>query len=232
MKNAKKLYIDIHKEYNEPNDIRFENLGYFFDKESRIGIKKIYIECDLEVGFVYDFTYEDYNDTDTYSYKVLKKDGCIYYIAEYYDRFYEYEETELGDVWEKCNIKEKLGIDIEKWKTVKYKNTENGVMTSSKLVQKVKWDLDGLNTEMYMYGEANFEANKAMQEPLEKLYQYENLPDMRDKVREYIGELETEIKRLEDAMLKDDHVANIYLSRMSTLQEVINDLKSRLGEIV
>ena len=46
----------------------------------------------------------------------------------------------------------------------------------SKLIQKVKWNLDGSNTEMYMYGKADFEANKAMQEPLEKLYQYENQP--------------------------------------------------------
>lgn len=100
----------------------------------------------------------------------------------------------------------------------------------SKLVQKVEWNLDGSQTEMYMYGEADFESNKAMQEPLEKLYQYESMPNMRDKVREYIGELETEIKRIEDAIPKDDHVANIYLSRMSILQEVINDLKGRLEE--
>ena len=51
----------------------------------------------------------------------------------------------------------------------------------SKLVQKVKWNLDGSQAEMYMYGEANFEANKAMQEPLEKLYQYENQTNMRKK---------------------------------------------------
>lgn len=33
---------------------------------------------------------------------------------------------------------------------------------------------------MYMYGEVDFETNKAMQEPLEKLYKYENQPDMRE----------------------------------------------------
>lgn len=44
----------------------------------------------------------------------------------------------------------------------------------SKLIQKIKWNLSGLQTEMYVYGEADFKANKAMQEPLEKLYQYEN----------------------------------------------------------
>ena len=42
-----------------------------------------------------------------------------------------------------------------------------------RLVQKVEWNLDGTQTQMYMYGEADFESNKAMQEPLEKLYQYE-----------------------------------------------------------
>lgn len=60
----------------------------------------------------------------------------------------------------------------------------------SKLIQKVKWNLDGLNTEMYMYGEADFEANKAMQEPLGKLYQYENqqeqLRDILESLTEYI----------------------------------------------
>ena len=101
----------------------------------------------------------------------------------------------------------------------------------SKLIQKVKWNLDGSNTEMYMYGEADFEANKAMQEPLEKLYQYENQPNMREKVVEYIGELEIEIKRLESELVtKDSYMANIYLSRMTALQGVINDLQSRLEE--
>lgn len=54
----------------------------------------------------------------------------------------------------------------------------------SNLVQKVKWNLDGSNTEIYMYGEADFEANKAMQEPLEKLYKYENQP-IKNELKEY-----------------------------------------------
>ncbi len=104
----------------------------------------------------------------------------------------------------------------------------------SKLIQKVKWNLGGLNTEIYMYGEADFEVNKAMQEPLEKLYQYENQPDMREKVREYTSELETEIKRCENELQK--YYKNGYIgvidmqSRISALQEVINDLKGRLEE--
>lgn len=104
----------------------------------------------------------------------------------------------------------------------------------SKLIQKVKWNLDGSNTEMYMYGEADFEANKSMQEPLEKLYQYENQPNMREKVVEYIGELKIEIKRLEDHLEEhmNDETCRVteIESRMETLQEVINDLKGRLEE--
>ena len=104
----------------------------------------------------------------------------------------------------------------------------------SKLIQKVEWNLDGLQAEMYMYGETDFESNKAMQEPLEKLYQYENQPDMRDKVEEYIGELEAEIDRLmlhlerhmDDTACKATEIE----TGMETLQEVINDLNVRLEE--
>ena len=106
----------------------------------------------------------------------------------------------------------------------------------SKLIQKVKWNLDGSQTEMYMHGEADFEANKAMQEPLEKLYQYENLPDMRDKVIEYIGELEMEIDRLtlylEQHMNGEACEVTEIETKIKTLQEVINDLKGRLEERV
>jgi len=106
----------------------------------------------------------------------------------------------------------------------------------NKLIQKVKWNLDGSNTDMYVYGEADFEANKSMQEPLEKLYQYENQPNMREKVVEYIGELEIEIKKLEDELCKPEMFTNLHSlaieSRLETLQEVINDLKGRSDEIL
>ena len=52
-----------------------------------------------------------------------------------------------------------------------------------KLVQHIKMDMPGFQKQgLYCYGEASFEANQAMQEPLEKLYKYENQPDMREKV--------------------------------------------------
>ena len=57
---------------------------------------------------------------------------------------------------------------------------------------------------------------------------------MREKVVEYVGELEIEIKRLEDHLEEhmNDETCRVteIESRMETLQEVINDLKGRLEE--
>ena len=65
-----------------------------------------------------------------------------------------------------------------------------------KLVQHIKMNMTGFPKQgLYCYGEASFEANQAMQEPLEKLYKYENQPDMREKVKEYISELDVEYDR-------------------------------------
>lgn len=64
----------------------------------------------------------------------------------------------------------------------------------SKLVQKISWNLNSsgfqkeLQTEMYMYGEASFRVNKAMQEPLEKLYQYENQPTIEEFIFKFKDE--------------------------------------------
>ena len=104
----------------------------------------------------------------------------------------------------------------------------------NKLVQKVAMDIMDISLdEMYIYGNANLEENLAMQEPLEKLYQYENQPNMREKVVEYISELETEIKRLEDELItKEPYVTQNYICRIGALQEVITDLKGRLEEKV
>lgn len=53
-----------------------------------------------------------------------------------------------------------------------------------KLVQKVKWELPGSpKTEMFMYGNASVAANQEMQEPLERLYQYENQTDIKEQIR-------------------------------------------------
>lgn len=114
----------------------------------------------------------------------------------------------------------------------------------SKLVQYIEWNLPGvMSNKMYCYGEANFEVNQAMQEPLEKLYKYENQPDMREKVREYISELEAEIDRcvkenekiLESISIGHDAmiISQFQLAeKIETLTKVKNDLQSRLDELI
>ena len=105
-----------------------------------------------------------------------------------------------------------------------------------KLVQCVEWNLTSIiPNKMYCYGEANFEANQAMQEPLEKLYKYENQPDMREKVKEYISELDMEIDRCEQEAVNhsDSKIEYMrYMVRLETLVQVKNDLQCRLEELV
>ena len=113
-----------------------------------------------------------------------------------------------------------------------------------KLVQHIKMDMPGIPKQgLYCYGEASFEANQAMQEPLEKLYKYENQPDMREKVREYISELDVEIDRCVDeaesilAAIGDYDEKSMptnYIrleERAKVLGEVKNDLEGRLEEL-
>ena len=106
-----------------------------------------------------------------------------------------------------------------------------------KLVQYIKMDMPGFPKQgLYCYGEASFEANQAMQEPLEKLYNYENQPDMREKVKEYIDELDAEYDRcmewIEEHMNGEAYQVSAMEMRAKTLMEVKNDLQSRLEELI
>ena len=106
-----------------------------------------------------------------------------------------------------------------------------------KLVQHIKMDMPGFPKQgLYCYGEANFEVNQAMQEPLKKLYKYENQPDMREKVREYIGELDAEYDRcmnwIEEHMDCETCQVSAMEMRAKTLNEIKNDLESRLEELI
>ena len=114
-----------------------------------------------------------------------------------------------------------------------------------KLVQHIKLDLPGIPKEgLYCYSEASFEANQAMQEPLKKLYNYENQPDMREKVKEYISELNAEYDRcigqaerilaaIGDYDEKPMPLNYIKLvERAEVLNEVKNDLQGRLDELI
>lgn len=114
-------------------------------------------------------------------------------------------------------------------------NLEDNIM--DKLVQHIKIDMPGIPKQgLYCYGEASFEANQAMQEPLEKLYKYENQPDMREKVREYISELDAEYDRcmewVKEHMNGEACRVSAMEMRANTLMEVKNDLQGRLEELV
>ena len=92
------------------------------------------------------------------------------------------------------------------------------------------------NQCMFVYAEADLDSNQKMQEPLQKLYQYENQPDMREKIREYIAELNTEIGRCENELQKyyksNGGIGVISMqNRMQVLVEVKNDLLGRLKEV-
>ena len=106
-----------------------------------------------------------------------------------------------------------------------------------KLVQHIKMDMPGIPKQgLYCYGEASLETNMEMQEPLEKLYKYENQPDMREKLKEYISELGTEIERchkLAEQNMDDEAttVAEMMVVRVQVLTEVKNDLQGRLEEL-
>ena len=106
-----------------------------------------------------------------------------------------------------------------------------------KLVQYIKMNIPGFPKQgLYCYGEASFEENQTMQEPLEKLYKYENQPDMREKVKEYISELDAEIDRctdwIEEHMNGEACQVSAMEMRAKTLNEVKNDLESRLEELI
>ena len=131
---------------------------------------------------------------------------------------------------------------------VKFSDTANEPIIcehDKKLVQHIKMDISGFPKQgLYCYGEASFEANQAMQEPLEKLYNYENQPDMREKIREYITELDVEIDRCVDeaesilAAIGDydeKPMPTNYIrleERAKVLGEVKNDLQGRLNELI
>ena len=123
---------------------------------------------------------------------------------------------------------------------VKFSDTANEPIIcehDKKLVQYIKMDIPGFPKQgLYCYGEASFEANQAMQEPLEKLYKYENQPDMREKIREYIDELDAEYDRcmywIEEHMNGDACQVTAMEMRAKTLNEVKNDLESRLEELI
>lgn len=57
-------------------------------------------------------------------------------------------------------------------------------------------------------------------------------PDIREKVKEYISELDAEIKRLEDAVKGSSLNESQLYARIDAFVEVRNDLRGKLDEII
>lgn len=80
----------------------------------------------------------------------------------------------------------------------------------NRLVEKINFGYG----DMYVYGEADFEANQAMQEPLEKLFKYEESFD-----KEVASDL---IDYLERTVFYKYHPCNI----IDDVKEALDNLKS------
>ena len=60
-----------------------------------------------------------------------------------------------------------------------------------------------------------------------------NKPDMREKIKEYIGELDTEIDRLEDLLKNTDSPYDLQIKgRLNAIIEIKNDLLGRVDEVI
>lgn len=62
---------------------------------------------------------------------------------------------------------------------------------------------------------------------------FDDKPDMREKIKEYINELGIEIDRLEDSLKNTDSPYDLQIKgRLNAIIEVKNDLLGRLEEVV
>lgn len=62
---------------------------------------------------------------------------------------------------------------------------------------------------------------------------FDDKPDMREKIKEYISELDMEINRLGDLLKNTDSPYDLQIKgRLNTIIEVKNDLLGRLEEVI
>lgn len=110
------IYIEPYKEEIDIAPVNnFKYLDWYYDEDKCIIVGRIYVEKDLQVNGIYQFTYEDNDDSNVYIYLILKKeDDNIYYMTKYYDKLVRIKKKSLGPKVKICNIKEELGIDVDK----------------------------------------------------------------------------------------------------------------------
>lgn len=101
----------------------------------------------------------------------------------------------------------------------------------NKLVEKVNWNMPNQKPyQMYMYGEASFEANQQMQEPLEKLYKYENGLDVRETLTKFLHKIDTKIRDIN--YLMDVEADSPFGERMREQKRVLQEVKEDLLQIL
>lgn len=119
----------------KPLELKFKQLEWLYDTKHNICIRKMQIEYNLQVGYVYDFTFEEKEneESSTYSFIVVKKEeNNIYYIAEFENNNYcTISENRLGKIWKKCDIAE-YGVDLDNCFEIEKAIVENSV----KLIEK------------------------------------------------------------------------------------------------
>lgn len=143
MSNTRRLYIEKHYDEveREVRYVDFLHLNSFYDIKTHVGVKEVFIKEELKEGYVYDFTYESCDDSDTYSYLVLKKGKHhVYYLSEYYGKLYRHDEKLLGDTWVHCDVSQVLGIDLEMWESASIK--EHDVTNLERTISTYIADLD------------------------------------------------------------------------------------------
>lgn len=112
----RQLTIQEHNPKTKELNWDWEN-GYY-DLETGILINELFVEQDLKLNVIYEFTFEDDEDTDVYHYVVLKKlTRNKYLVSEfYYNDFYSIKNKNLlGDGWIFVkNFEEEFCIDFDK----------------------------------------------------------------------------------------------------------------------
>jgi len=108
------LFIEEWKEDEEESSkINYEHLENFYDTLFHVPVYKKRIDAELTIGKLYNFTFENNDDSTTYTYLIIRKDSDnIYYMVEYYEGIYHIQPGLLGENCIKCDVLNELGIDL------------------------------------------------------------------------------------------------------------------------
>lgn len=107
------------KEYDPKpeHEIKWSWGKFYYDKKTGICIRTLFVDDTVQLvkNPIYELTFEDGEEEDTYHYVVLKKIGDVkYLVAEFYGwEFYKIKPGLLGKGWVVLeDAEEKFGIDF------------------------------------------------------------------------------------------------------------------------